>query len=112
MSFIASLVAISDWKKMDSTELSSGKAYPDTKGVANATVGRNSNKCHLPENQVPTPIYEVRDSRFSEQISLVMMGIGIFFKPHLPVLFDVGDKLVQLIVAPTRRAGPHGGNIQ
>ena len=76
MSFIASLVAISDWSKMDREELSLGKACnQDTKSLANATVGRNSNKCHLPENQVPTPIYEVRDSRFSEQISLVMMGM-------------------------------------
>ena len=73
MSFIASLVAISDWSKMDREE-QLGKAYnQDTKGVANATVGKNSSKCHLPENQVPTPIYEVRDSRFFEQISLVIL---------------------------------------
>ena len=76
MSFIASLVAISDWSKMDREELSLAKAYnQNTNVVANATVGKNSSKCHLPENQVPTPIYEVRDSRFSEQVSLVMMGM-------------------------------------
>ena len=71
MSFIASLVALSDMSKIESEELSLGKAYPDTKSVAIATVGRNSNKCRLPENQVPTPIYEVRDSR----VSLVLMGM-------------------------------------
>ena len=70
MSFIASLVVLKDWSKMESEEMRMGKAYPDSKGVAIAK------KCHLPENPVSTPIYEVSDSRFSaRKTSLILMGM-------------------------------------